>query len=454
MKILLIQPPKPLRSMVGDDFHVYEPLALEYLASGVGSDHDVRILDMRLENRFGETLAEFEPEIVGITAYTVHVSIVNKLFEEVKRWNPATLTVVGGHHATVLPRDFHSSNIDVIVLGEGVFTFREIVHRFEKGRPLDGIEGTAVVNGDGLAITDSQLPIDLDSVPFPDRQLTARYRSDYSSEWLRPLASIRTSKGCPYRCNFCAEWKVAGGRYLKRKPERIVEELGGIKEECVFFADDESMVDAARMAHIAELIKKAGIRKRYFLYGRSDTISRNPELVRRWREIGLERVFMGLESCRDDDLASMRKGSTEGDNEKAIHILQGLGIDIYASFIIRPDFSRSDFDAYARYCRKLKLNYPGFAVLTPLPGTDLFEETKEQLITQNYEYFDFIHTVLPTKLPLDEFYSEYLRLFKQATPFFRRLALLKKFPLREVPATVRKGIQFYNRLEKAHLDYV
>ena len=72
---------------------------------------------------------------------------------------------------------------------------------------------------------------------------------------MQPLASIRTSKGCPFRCNFCALWKIAGGRYLKREPEKIVQELAEIEEEFVFFADDESLVDVARMKRLAELIR-------------------------------------------------------------------------------------------------------------------------------------------------------------------------------------------------------
>lgn len=90
---------------------------------------------------------------------------------------------------------------------------------------------------------------------------------------MRPLASIRTSKGCPYRCSFCALWKVAGGRYPTREPAEVVKELFGIEEEYVFFADDES-----RMRTLASLIRDSGIRKRTFLYGRSDTIARHREL--------------------------------------------------------------------------------------------------------------------------------------------------------------------------------
>jgi len=445
---LLIQPPKAPATIGGEDVFIYEPLALEYLAAAVAADHDVRILDLRFPEKLREVLEQYRPDLVGITAYTVHVNVAKQLFEEIKTWNPEVLTVVGGHHATVMPRDFVSRSIDLVVVGEGVAPFREIVERLEKREGFERIPGVADGRGNEPPIVD-----DLDAVPFPDRRLTARYRRHYYSEWMKPLASIRTSKGCPYRCSFCAQWKLAGGRYLRRKPEKVVEELGTIDEEYVFFADDESLVDAVRMQALAERIREAGIKKRYFLYGRSDTIARHPELVELWRSIGLERVFVGFEFFRDEDLAYIRKGSTSSDNEKAARVLADLGIEVYASFIVRPEFKKEDFAAFGPYCRKLKLRYATFAVLTPLPGTDLYEEVQDRLITRNYDLVDFIHTLLPTALPLEEFYEELYRLYTRTIPFHKQLSLLRKLPLKEIPSMLAKSRRVLKRLRTAYLDY-
>lgn len=453
MKILLIEPAKAAVTIGGDDVFRFEPLALEYLAAGVAEAHEVRILDMRLEQAWPGILTDFQPDVVGITAYTVHVNTVKKLFEQIKRRQPEVLTVVGGHHATVMPQDFLCPAIDLIVTGEGVFAFKEIITRFERGETFAGIPGVAQANGDGLVGTPGRAAVDLDAFPFPDRRLTARYRKQYYSEWMKPLASIRTSKGCPYRCNFCALWKIAGGRYLRRSPERVVEELATIDEEFVFFADDESLVDARRMKKLADLIKASGLSKRYFLYGRSDTIAKNPDLLERWREIGLERVFVGLEFFRDEDLQYIGKGTTAGDNRTAVKILHDLDIDIYASFILRPEFDRADFAALRQYCRQLDLNFASFAVLTPLPGTDLYEEVRSQMITHNYEYFDFNHTLLPTALPLKDFYEEYYRLYREGIAFSKQISVLGKYAWKEIPGTLAKAYRIYNRLRKAYLDY-
>lgn len=453
MKILLVEPPKSPVTIGGEDIFLFEPLALEYIAAGIIGDHDVRILDMRLDKGIRSVLNDFVPDIVGFTAYTVHVNTVRKLASEIKSWNRNTLTVVGGHHATVAPADFLVPDIDLVVSGEGIEPFREIARRCESGEGFEGIPGLILRSEEGGAISYAGSKLDLDAAPFPVRSLTARYRQHYYCEWMKPLASVRTSKGCPFRCNFCAEWKTAYGRYLQRSPEQIVEELRQIDEECVFFADDESLIDINRMTHLAALIKQAGIRKRYFLYGRSDTIVRNPDLLKVWREVGLERVFVGLEFVRDEDLKFIRKRSTVIENEQAVKILQDLGIDIYASFIVRPEFSREDFARYRRYCRKLKLNFASFAVLTPLPGTDLYDEVKDQLLTHNFDYFDFIHTLLPTNLPLKDFFEELTGLYRNAIPLMKQLALLRRYALSDILPLLAKSRSTFARLRTLHRDY-
>jgi radical SAM superfamily enzyme YgiQ (UPF0313 family) len=452
MKILLVQPPKPEKALGGEDFSIFEPLALEYLAAGVAGDHDVRILDMRLDPDLDSLLHDYHPDVVGITSYTVHVNIVRSLLEQIKAFNPDVITAVGGHHATVMPQDFYTPFIDIIVMGEGVFPFREVVLRLEKKEDLAGIPGIVSMEKGTMVIAGDQNP-DLDALPFPRRDLTAHYRKSYFSEWMKPLASIRTSKGCLFRCKFCALWKLTGGHYLTRKPECIVEELGMIEEKCVFFADDESLLDTKRMEILADLVQRAGIKKRYFLYGRSDTVAKHPELIEQWKKTGLERVFVGLEFMRDADLKLIHKGSTVENNKKAVMILKSLDIDIFPTFIVRPEFDHSDFADLQKCCLDLDLSFIGFSVLTPLPGTDLYNDVKERLITSNYDYFDFLHTLMPTTLPMKDFYKEMTSLYKRSRSLRNRINLMRKYPLRELPSLFRSYGNFLKRLDALERDY-
>ncbi len=453
MKILLIQPEKSRKTIGGDDYFIYEPLGLECLALGVKDSHDVKILDMRFDRDIDSELRNYKPDVVGITAYTVHVNTVRDLFSSIKAIDPEIFTIVGGHHATVAPADFLIPDIDLVVMGEGVFIFKEIISRLESGKSFDGIAGIAYLNGGKQIIIPPEPVTDLDIFPFPARELTEKYRSHYYSEWMKPLASMRTSKGCPFRCNFCALWKLTGGKYLIRKPENIVEELSQIKEKNVFFTDDESLVDANRMKKLAALIREKGINKKYFLYGRSDTIVKHPELIEIWKGIGLERVFVGLEFFRDEDLKYINKGSTVENNIEAIRILQSNDIEIYASFIVRPDFDNEDFQEFKKHIREMDLDFASFAVLTPLPGTDFHEEVKNKLITTNYDLYDFIHTVLPTKLPLNEFFINLDLLYMKATSPSKGFSFMMKYPLTEIPNLIYLRMKFSKIIRNAYKDY-
>lgn len=454
MKVLLIQPKKPEKAIGGEDFAVFEPLSLEYLASGIKDNHDVRIFDMRIEDDLESLLNRYQPDVAGITAYTVHVNVAKALAEKIKKINSKIFIVVGGHHATVAPEDFTTPFIDLVVMGEGVFTFRELIDRLEGKKDIDGITGTAYKKNGEIIIIEKRDIDDLDSFPFPDRDFTKKYRRHYFSEWMRPLASIRTSKGCHFKCNFCALWKLTGGKYLTRTPGSIIDELQSINEDYIFFADDESLLDVDRMNTLADLIKQRGIRKRYFLYGRSDTIVKYPDLIEKWKKIGLERVFVGLEFFRDADLKEIRKGSTTENNTKAIKILQSLNIDIFPNFMVRHDFDRSDFIEFRKYCLNLDLEFIGFSVMTPLPGTDLYEDVKNELITTNYDFYDFFHTHLPTKLPLIEFYREYASLFSKSRSIFNQFAFMRKYPIREIPLLFKTFNKFMKQLKNINNDYL
>jgi len=453
MKILLIQPAKPEKALGGEDFSIFEPLALEYLAAGVAADHDIRILDMRLDPDLDSHLHDFRPDVVGITSYTVHVNTVNGLFQQIKIFNPEICTVVGGHHATVMPEDFYTPFIDLIIGGEGVFPFREVMARLEKNLPLSEIQGVICLENGAVFLHQGDQDLDLDVFPLPRRDFTTAYRQSYFSEWMRPLASIRTSKGCHFRCQFCALWKLTGGRYLTRKPENIIRELGTIQEDYVFFADDESLLDTRRMGTLADLIQESGIRKRFFLYGRSDTIAHHPDLLEKWKKVGLERVFVGLEFMRDADLKTVRKGSTVENNERAVQILKGLDIDIWPMFMIRPEFDRKDFTDLRKYCLGLNLDFIGFSVLTPLPGTDLYNDVKDKLINSSYDYFDFFHTLLPTKLPLNDFYRELASLFRRSRSLKNQIRLMRKYRLRELPSLFRAYGELMKRLKTLAQDH-
>ena len=435
MKILLVEPPDNAWVLGGEKLFVFEPLGLEYLAANLPG-HDVRILDMRFDKDLAGALRELAPDVVGFSGFTVHARTVRRLAAQVRAAVPAARIVLGGHHATVAPGGCAWPEVDAVVPGEGVFAFRELVEAWAAGGDGSRVPGVRLVLERTLVDGGYRAPRALDEYPLPARQLTARWRDTYFSEWMSPIASVRTSRGCPYRCDFCSLWRAAEGKYYRRSPESVVDELKTVDAPNVFFADDESLVDHRRMADLAEAILRAGVKKSYFMYGRADTVARHPELIALWRRAGMTRLFVGLEAADDGALDRMNKGTSEEDNVRAIEILKREGVTINANFIVDPAWERPDFDRLLTFVHRMDLEYPAFSILTPLPGTDLHDRTRATLTTENTDLFDLLHPVTRPKMGYGPFYREYLRLWAESVPARHRLAVLGRYRLARLPRTL------------------
>ena len=112
-----------------------------------------------------------------------------------------------------------------------------------------------------------------------------------------------------------------------------------------------------------------------------------------------------------------------------------------------------DFKEFKEYCRGMEFSFLSFAVLTPLPGTDLYEEVKDRLITEDYDLFDFIHTQLPTKLPLKEFYNNLNSLYFDTIPLGKSISFMRKYPLKEIPGLISLRIKVTGQIKNAYKDY-
>jgi hopanoid C-3 methylase len=452
MDVLLIQP-ESCEPLI-DRIHLFEPLALEYLGAALQLDgHRATIIDARLDPDIEGTFRRLRPPLVGITGFTSHLNIIEKIAARLKAIDPQVTIVVGGHHATVQPADFNEAPIDLVVIGEGCFTLREIARELAGDRNWPVITGLGIPSTEGMRFTPGRPRTTLDELPLPDRSLTARYRRNYFSDWFRPLASIRTSLGCTARCNFCALWSLTDGKYLRRDVDRVVAELQGISEPNVYFCDDESMCDVKRMDRLADKIRQAGIRKTFFLYARVDTIVAHPELFAKWAAIGLKQVFVGMEDFSDERLRAMNKGVTTEQQALAAKILEEMGIMMYASFMVDPDYSREDFQTLQRYVRSLKLRYATFAVLTPLPGTELHSRRRGEILSRKPELYDMLHALLPTRLPLPEFYAELVRLYQTTVPLHIALGTMLRFGPRGMMIRLQVLGTILKKMRMAHLDY-
>ncbi len=317
------------------------------------------------------------------------------------------------------------SAVDVVVPGEGVNTLRALIDTWEKHgleAELRPVAGLALRRDGRMELTTVRPWPSLDSYAFPDRSLTATVRDRYFDQWMKPLAAVTSSYSCPFRCEFCCLWPTTEGKYLARSPESLVNEIASIKEENIWFTDDEAFIDAQRMDTIARLLDERGIKKHYFFMTRADSIRRNPQRFERWAKVGLQRVMVGFESIRPRDLIDFNKDATVEDNNEAIAILHQNGLDIRANFVLTQDYNREDFEELERYVTRMNLPTPLYFILTPFPGTVTYEKVRHEIFVADYDYYDLLHTVLPTKLPLREFYAAFSKLYGAVPPLARGIA--------------------------------
>jgi radical SAM superfamily enzyme YgiQ (UPF0313 family) len=417
MRVLLVRPPVPAFTIGLKHVMCCEPLELEYAAAGLG-DAEVRILDLLLERGLEEALRAFRPDVVGTSAYVTGVDAALQVCRTAKAILPACVTVVGGVHASVAPEDFADGAVDCIARCEGTTQLAEIVAAVAAGRPLEDLAGLALPRGGGVVRTAPRpyLRGHPDDLPLPRRDLVRHLRQRYYYVFHQPLALVKTTWGCPYRCDFCVPWRVTGGEVFNRSPASIATELAGIECRDVYIVDDLFLAHRDRLRELARLLRERGIRKRYLVYGRADFIAENEEIVAEWANLGLSAVLVGLEAVTDAELDAMGKRTTVDQNRRAVEVLRRNGVDVFASLVPRPDYGPEDWARLRRFVDETGLVYLNVSPLTPLPGTALWEEERGNLTVPRaaHALFDLSHCVLPTRMPLREYYRELIRTYAHA----------------------------------------
>jgi radical SAM superfamily enzyme YgiQ (UPF0313 family) len=423
-RVLLIQP-EPSERLIGfTNLARVEPLALEMVAAAIDDIVDVKILDLRGDQDVVGWLTSYQPDLVGITGYTADVPRMKQLFQMVKDYSQDIVTVAGGHHASVSPQFFFLPTVDYIVVGEGELTFREMIEELNGERRMAQVAGIYYKEGGEFRWTgDRRLIRNIDELPDPRRDLVDQWRDKvyFFRYWLSPYV-VETSRGCPYRCNFCSVWTFYDGRYRIKSPERVVEEIEKIPSRYVCFVDDNFTHNLRRAEKIAELLLERGIKKRYWAQVRSDSIVHRPDVFQKWAQAGMDTVLVGFESIDQKYLDQINKSNTVENNDQAIEILHDAGIRIWGTFLIMPDWDERDFAALTEYVNRNRIEFPQFTILTPLPGTDYWEEMKDKVITTNWEEYDYLHSVLPfTKLSPEAFYKQVADLYRNTGMTFSQI---------------------------------
>ncbi len=420
MRILLVNPPNCGKSIPEERYGIVsikqifcgEPLSLETLAGNL-SQHDVQILDLKVEpGELENRVSSFDPHVVGFTAMTCEANTIVKLAAKVREISSAKI-VVGGTHASATPDFFNLPEIDWIVVGLGKQSFAELITSLEQQQSVS-IPGVAATSpGNPLQWSPRKFGgIDLGNSSSPRYDLVSHYRSNYTLQSLGlKMGLVATAAGCPYDCHFCSIGPLTGGSYITAEIAAVLRDIQALEQTPVIrLVDANSFGNPNHAWQLAEAIDAAGIQKQYLADVRSDMVVRHPDLLKRWKEVGLRAVVIGFEEIDDGALSQMNKENSAATNRQAIEILHQLGITIIGDFIISPDYTEEQFDRLGNYVREQEIELPMHTILTPLPGTKLHQQVKDQIIIDNLDYYTFTNAVLPTRLNEELFYQRYAAL--------------------------------------------
>jgi hopanoid C-3 methylase HpnR len=389
-----------------------EPLGIELVAASARrAGHDVRLIDLQVETaaQYLRIVREWAPDVIAISNnYLANVPEVIELAAEAKRVRPETFVFVGGHSASFVAGellDHTEGAIDCVLKGEGETAVVRLLEAAaaRDARGLLEVPGVITRDGQGPAPGFTR---SLEDLP-PARDLL-RHRRKYFIGVLDPCASIEFSRGCPWDCSFCSAWTFYGRSYRVKAAEAAAEELARIREPGVFIVDDVAFIQAEHGMAIGEAVARRGIKKQFYLETRGDVLLRNKEVFRFWKTLGLQYMFLGVEAIDEEGLKRFRKRVTLSRNFEALEFARSLGIMVAINIIADPAWDRRQFEVIRQWCLEIP-EIVNISVNTPYPGTESWLTESRRVTSLDYRLFDIQHAVLPTNLPLDEFYGELVR---------------------------------------------
>lgn len=384
-----------------------EPLGLELVAAAVRqAGHEVALIDLQVETHrdFFRWVVRWRPDLILFSCnYLANVPEIVDLAKGAKAKLSRAVICVGGHSASFVSTaliDHGDGAIDCVIRGEGEAAVPPLLAAIASGGDLAAVPGAVTATGQGPPPAFAHSLDDL----LPARDLL-RLRHKYFLGVLDPCASIEFSRGCPWDCSFCSAWTFYGRSYRMMSHERIIEDLKSIREPGVFIVDDVAFIQERQGMELGEAIASAGINKRYYLETRGDVLLRNKEVFKFWSKLGVSYIFLGLEALDDEGLKKYRKRVPLGRNFEALEYARSLGVHVAINLIADPDWDHERFRVVREWCVE-QPEIVNISVNTPYPGTESWLTEERRLETRDYRLFDIQHAVLPTRLPLEEFYAE------------------------------------------------
>lgn len=359
----------------------YPPLALVAIGTYLRAhtDHEVCILDAQLHDYDYEVveqkIREWAPDVVGITVFTVGLVDCHRTVAVARRCPSVKYVVLGGPHINDFPKESVGlAGVDAVVKGEGQKPLELLLEVWSKGGTARGIPGVVAHPDDPVPEQDVYFSNNLDDYPIPDLSLIEydRYYDVMGNGGI--FTTMISSRGCPYRCTFC---NTPRHRYRVATPGRVCDEIEmyiekGIGE--IYFVDDTFNITNSRVHDLCDEILRRGLQFSWTVRFRVKGVDR--PLLEKMKAAGCNRIQFGVEQGTEEGLLRLKKDVTAREIEHAFQLCREVGIRTVAYFMIGTPTERTRQDVMDTIDYSIRLN-PDFVmynILTPFPGTTIYDE--------------------------------------------------------------------------------
>ena len=412
-----------------EDFGHFPPLGLLYVLSHLEKNtvgHEFFFKDCVAEKisqvALREIIRDIQPDVVGITSFTISLYDICTTARMVREEVPHAHLCLGGHHAIAFPYEAAKlKEFDSVVVGEGEYAFTDLINKLEKGEDITTIQGVYTSESIeeakkkkekdkrflGHVTYEPAYIDDVNKLPFPDRKYISHITYKSTVGVTGKLATMITSRGCPYRCTFCdVPFKI----YRNRDVEQVVDEI----EECLkmgyeefHFYDDLFNINTKKVIEFCDAIERRNLPPFHWDFrGRVNTCTY--EMLEKAKKTGLRLISFGVETGSNEGLKRLKKGTTV---ERAIQTFEWcrqLGIKTVADYMIGLPHEKSSDDVMGNIDTLIELDpdYMQLAILTLYPNTPIYDEAVERGMVDPQRWKDF--ALNPVKEFVVDHWEEFL----------------------------------------------
>ncbi|TDP53233.1 radical SAM superfamily enzyme YgiQ (UPF0313 family) [Bacteriovorax stolpii] len=453
MNIVIINPPdkntivefpdeKGDSFLEADDYGYFPPLGALYVLSYLEKNttgHNLHFIDCVAEQVDHDALIErlkiIQPDVLGMTSFTISLVDIKMVAENVKANFPNCHICLGGHHAISYPNEAAAMpNIDSIVVGEGEKAFTDLVNCLEKKESIEHILGVYTKESIKRAeepkkdnrflnsvIVNPAYVDDVDTIPIPNRKFIKHIKYSSILGVSSNLATIISSRGCPYLCTFC---NVPYKKYRARSPKLIADEI----EECLklgydefHFYDDLFNITPKRLIEICEEFERRELKITWDFRGRVNSLTKEALAIA--KKNGCRLISFGVETGSDEGLKVLKKGCNVEKIQNAFRWCRELGIISVADYMIGLPHERSEADIIKniQFLVDLDPDYAQFNIMTLYPHTEAYDQAVAKGLIEGGRWQKF--AMNPTKDFKVDHWEEYVPM--------KRLVELHKYAYRK-----------------------